>query len=123
MLLNSLPLVDDEEDVPYDVESLFINIPTEYFIKHTEQIYKHKKLNLIYSELIFRRLLLKFATDCTYTFTTSTISFIIRLTVKPWGICYLLSVNSSNTHIHIYIHICIYILVYTCIYAYICKYI
>ena len=54
MLSNLTPLLDDEEDVSYDVESLFTNIK--------EQIYMHKKLNLIHSKLIFRYLLLKFAT-------------------------------------------------------------
>ena len=38
MLSNLPPLLDDEEDVFYDVESLFTNIPikdtTEYIIEH-----------------------------------------------------------------------------------------
>ena len=53
-----------------DVESLFTNIPIkdtiiEYII---EQIYTHKKLKPIYSKQIFKRLLLKLANECKYTF-------------------------------------------------------
>ena len=66
----NLPLVlDDEEDVSCDVESLFTNIPIKDTIEHIiEQIYTHKKLKPICSELIFKRLLLKLATECTCIF-------------------------------------------------------
>ena len=50
------PLQDDEEDVSYDVESLFTNIPIQETINYiTEQVYVHKKLTPICSKLIFRR--------------------------------------------------------------------
>ena len=42
------PLLDDEEDLSYDVESLFTNIPIKDTIKYIiEQIYTHKKLKPI----------------------------------------------------------------------------
>ena len=57
------PLQDDEEDVSYDVKSLFTNIPIQETINYiTEQIYVHKKFTLIFPKLIFRRLLIKLAT-------------------------------------------------------------
>ena len=69
MLSNLPPLSEDEEDVSYDVESLFTNIPIKETIDYIiEQIYTHKKLKPICSQLIFKRLLLKLASECTYTF-------------------------------------------------------
>ena len=69
MLSNLPPLIEDEEDVSYDVESLFTNIPIKETIDYIiEQIYTYKKLKPICSKLIFKRLLLKLATECTYTF-------------------------------------------------------
>ena len=49
------------------MESLFTPIKDtiEYI---TEQIYTHKNLKSFCSELIFKHLLLKLATECTYTF-------------------------------------------------------
>ena len=45
MLSSFPPLQDDEEDVSYDVESLFTNIPIQETINYIiEQIYVHKKL-------------------------------------------------------------------------------
>ena len=71
MLSSIPPLQDDEEDVSYDVESLFTNIPIEETINYiTEQIYVHKKLMPIYSKLIFRRLLIKLAIECTFKFNS-----------------------------------------------------
>ena len=67
MLSSIPPLRDDEEDVSYDAESLFANIPIEETISYiTEQIYVHKKLMPICSKLIFRRFLIKFSTECTF---------------------------------------------------------
>ena len=44
------PLQYDEEDVSYDVESLFTNIPIQETVNYiTEQIYVHKKLMFIKS--------------------------------------------------------------------------
>ena len=63
------PLADNEEDVSYDVISLFTNIPVYDTINYIlDQIYKHKKLKPICNKLIFKRLLLKLSTDCTFTF-------------------------------------------------------
>ena len=63
------PLKGDEEDVSYDAESLFSNIPIQETINYmTEQTYVHKKLTPICSKLIFRRLFIKLATECTFKF-------------------------------------------------------
>ena len=71
-MLSSIPsLQDDEEDVSYDVESLFTNIPIQEKINYiTEQIYVHEKLTPICSKLIFRRLLITFATEYTFKFNS-----------------------------------------------------
>ena len=69
MLSSIPPLQDDEEDVSYDVESLFTNILIKERINCiTEQIYAHKSLTPICSKLIFTRLLIKLATQCTFKF-------------------------------------------------------
>ena len=69
MLSSIPPLQDDEEDVSYDVESLFTNIPIQETVKYIiKQIYVHKKLTPICSKLIFRRLLIKPATEYTFKF-------------------------------------------------------
>ena len=69
MLSSILPLQDDEEDVSYDAESLFTNIPIKETISYiTEQIYVHKKFSRISSKMIFRRFLIKLATICTFKF-------------------------------------------------------
>ena len=71
MLSSIPPLQDDEEDVSYDFESLFRNTPIEETINYIiEQIYVHKKLMPICSKLIFRRLLIKLTTDCTFKFNS-----------------------------------------------------
>ena len=63
------PLQEDEEDVSYYVESLFTNIEIEDTINYIiNQIYVHKKLTPICSKLIFRRLLIKLAMECTFKF-------------------------------------------------------
>ena len=59
MLSSIPPLQDDEEDVSYDVESLFTNIPIQETINYIiEPIYYQKKLTPTCSKLIFRRLLI-----------------------------------------------------------------
>ena len=69
MLSKLPPLPDDEGDVCYDVKSLFTNIPIKDTIEYiTEQIHTHNKLKPICSKLIFKRLSLRLATECTYTF-------------------------------------------------------
>ena len=71
-MVSSIPLLQaDEEDVSYDVESLITNIPIEETINFiTEQIYVHKKLTPICPKLIFRRLLIKLAAECTFKFNS-----------------------------------------------------
>ena len=65
---NIQPLQEDEEDVSYDVESLFTNIPINETIDYIlDQIYNKKKLKAICSKLIFIRLLLKLVTEVTFT--------------------------------------------------------
>ena len=62
-LSNLPPLEKDEEDVSYDVESLFTNIPVSETIDYIiNQIYVHKKLKPICNKLIFRRLFIKLST-------------------------------------------------------------
>ena len=71
MLSSIPPLKDDEENVSYYVESLFTNISIEETINYIiDQIYVHKKLTPICSKLIFRRLLIKLATECTFKFNS-----------------------------------------------------
>ena len=48
---------DDAEDVSYDLESLFTNIPVLQTIDYiTEQIYVHNKIKPIYSKSIYNKL-------------------------------------------------------------------
>ena len=72
LLRDSPPLKADEEYVSYDVDSLFTNIPLmetiEYIIK---QIYTENKLPKICSKLIFKRLLIKITTECTFLFNNN----------------------------------------------------
>ena len=69
MLSSIPPLQDDEEDVSYDVGSLLTNTPIQETINYIiEQIYVDKKLTPIYSKVIFRRLLIELATECTFKF-------------------------------------------------------
>ena len=50
------PLENVEEDVSYDVESLFTNIPVKETVNYIlDQIYVHKALPQICSRLIFKR--------------------------------------------------------------------
>ena len=63
------PLNDDEQYVSYDVDSLFTNIPLKETINHIlDEIYDNKKLQPICNRLIFKRLLYKLTTDCTFQF-------------------------------------------------------
>ena len=62
-------IINHKKHYSYDVESLFTNIPIKKTLDYIiEQIYTHKKLKPICSKLIFKGLLLKLATECTYTF-------------------------------------------------------
>ena len=56
MLSSIPPLQDDEENVSYDDEPLFINIPIEEALNYIiEQICVQKKLTPICSKLTFRK--------------------------------------------------------------------
>ena len=58
----------DEEDVSYDVESLFTNVPIEKIIDYIyKQIYVNKKLALMCSKAIFVKLLKKVTTESIFS--------------------------------------------------------
>ena len=61
------PLKEDEEDLSYDIESLFTNDTIDYIL---DQIYVKDKLKPICSKLIFKRLLIKLTTEATFTFNS-----------------------------------------------------
>ena len=66
-MLNNVPISEDEEDVSYDVESLFTNISIKDTIDFVcEEIYVHKKLKPICKQSIFKKLLYKLTTECTF---------------------------------------------------------
>ena len=62
----------DEEDLSYDVTSLFTNVPIddtiEYIIK---EIYTSKRLKPICTKLIMKRLLKKLTADCLFSFNNT----------------------------------------------------
>ena len=63
------PFRKDEEDNSYDVKPLFPNILVKETIDHiADQIYVQKKSTPICAQIIFKRLLLKLATECKFTF-------------------------------------------------------
>ena len=69
-MLNNVPISEDEEDVSYDVESLFTNIPLKDTIDFIcEEIYVNKKLEPICKKSIFKKLLYKLTTECTSSAT------------------------------------------------------
>ena len=66
---NLPPLEEDEEDVSYDVDSLFTNIPIQDTIDYiVKEIYVKNKLKPICSKIIFTRLLKKLAMESTFIF-------------------------------------------------------
>ena len=69
-MLNNISLSENEEDVSYDVESLFTNIPIKDTIDFIcEEIYVHKKLEPISKKPIFKKLLYKLIVECTFSAT------------------------------------------------------
>ena len=69
-MLNDLPPLheEEEEEVSYDVESLFTSVPVKDTITFIcSEIYEKKKLKPICSRNIFRKLLLKLTTECIFT--------------------------------------------------------
>ena len=93
---------DNEENLSYDIGSLFTNIlieeTTNYIIK---QIYIQKKLTPICSKLIFTKLLVKHATVCTFKFNNT---FLKHMMVTLWMDHYLLLsyLLLSICYFHIY---------------------
>ena len=66
------PLEEDYGYVSYDEETLFTNIPLKETIDNTiDQIHVQKKLAPICTKLMIKRLLLKLATECKFTFLNS----------------------------------------------------
>ena len=64
--IKDLPPLQDE-DLSYDMESLFTNIPINKTIESIlDQIYRKERLDAIHSKLIFKRLLRKLATEVTF---------------------------------------------------------
>ena len=64
-------MASTEECISFDIEPLFTNVPvheTLDFILH--EIYLKKEMPEIYSKLIFKRLLLKLATENTFILST-----------------------------------------------------
>lgn len=67
-MLNNVSMSEDEEDVSYDVESLFTNIPIKDTINYIcDEIYRHEKLKPLCKESIFKKLLYKITTECTFS--------------------------------------------------------
>ena len=67
-MLNRVEMSEDEEGVIYDVESLFTNIPINETIDFIcDEIYIHKKLQPICKRSVFKKLLLKLTTECTFS--------------------------------------------------------
>ena len=68
-ILAEKDLQEDEEDVSYDVESLFTNVPVEETIEYIlDEIYVNKRLKpLCKNRLIMKRLLQKLISDCLFT--------------------------------------------------------
>ena len=90
MLSPITPLQDDEEDVSYDAESLFINIPIQETINYIiKRIYVYKKLTPIRSKLnFFRRLLIKLTTECTFKFNNRFLKQVDGCTMGGTLSCY-----------------------------------
>ena len=88
MLSSIPPLRDGKENVSYNVESLFTNIPMEETVTYIiEQIYVHGKLTPTCLKLTFRRLLIKLAIECTFKFNRR---FLNKWMVALWEDHYLL---------------------------------
>ena len=69
-MLNNVPSPEDEEDISYDVESLFTNISIKETIGFIcDEIYNRKKLKPICKQSIFKKLLHKLTTECTFSVT------------------------------------------------------
>ena len=69
-MLNNVPISEDEQDVSYDVESLFTNISFKDTVDFLwEEIYVQKKLEPVWKQSVFKKLLYKLTTQCTFSAT------------------------------------------------------
>ena len=67
-ILEENKLEQDEEDISYDVESLFKNVPVDETIEYIlDEIYVRKKVKPICSRLIMKRLLKRLTSDCLFS--------------------------------------------------------
>ena len=102
------PLEREKEDVSDDVESLFTNISVKETVNDTlDQIDVHKALPQICSRLIFKKLLMKLATEVTFTFNNKFCKQIDGCTMDGPS-----SVTLWDMYIYIYVYIYIYIYIY-----------
>ena len=68
-ILTETKLKENEEDISYDVTSLFTNVPIDDTIDYIlREIYDKGRLKQICSKLIMKRLLKKLTSDCLFTF-------------------------------------------------------
>ena len=67
-ILSKNKLKEDEEDISYDVVSLFTNVPIDDTIEYIlDEIYVNKRLKPICSRLIMKRLLKRLTSDCLFS--------------------------------------------------------
>ena len=68
-LVKNVPINDDEEDISYDIESLFTSIPVQNTINYIcDEIYTHKKLKPFCAKrLHFKRLLERLTKECVFS--------------------------------------------------------
>ena len=67
-ILEENSLKEDKEDISYDVESLFTNVPIDETIEHIlDEIYTRKRLKPLCSRLIMKRLLKRLTSDCLFS--------------------------------------------------------
>ena len=82
MLASIQPLQGVKEDVSYDVESLFTHILIEETINYIiKQFYIQNNLTPICTKLIFRNILVKPATECTFKFNNLSLKQVDRCTM------------------------------------------
>ena len=83
--LNNVSLSENEEDVSYNVESLFTDIPMiEVIDLLCDKVYNCKRLIPICKQSIFKKLLYKLTLECTFSVTAK----LIKLVVLLWVLLY-----------------------------------
>ena len=69
-MLSNVSLSKEEEDVSFNVESLFTNIPVKEITEFIcDEVYNRKKVQPVCKESIFKKLLYKITTECTFSLT------------------------------------------------------